>query len=666
MLKSDIEGLSKTELKNKLIQMGVSLDNKDHPNDYYAKLIIEKSKKLKIGLKEKKEKIMRGKRKRGKGHKIGEKCDPDYEEEQSEEEEEIGEKEGKKKKRKRGERDPNYKEEEIEEEEDIIKEKKKYKRRKGEKDPNYKQEESEEEEEISENGGKKKKRKRKDRDPNYIEEEIEEEEELIKEKKKYKRRRGEKDPNYKQEESEEEEEISEKGGKKKKKKKKRDPNYIEEEIEEEEEYYNNPKKKKRKKIEKINEKEKELKKKMLDNQKKLREENENKNKNPSSEKEKNKKVNEVLEDMCIYGTITKKEIKEEKIKNPNKFISTSKALQLENQDQGIFALGLLSNNLEKLGIETAIEKDENKEEEDAAATCLQFLTNGMCKKKKYDLHFDLGEKRNEELLNNEEEYEKFKNNLKLKLSRDYNIPIDKIIITLPQKGSFSVQVIFQSDEFNDLNLNQFKEKFRKEKEFKELCNLKEIHSDVIMGGCKLSKNQLDPRGNRVEGWGIGEMRGGKPYDPPLGWNGIGLKVMDKYGDNTWIGMNNSEGEWCVAYHGIGSGEPSDKVKDITGKIFKGAFKAGSRQAHSNCPDQFHPGKLVGDGVYCTPKISTAEDYAGISDINGKSYKTVFMVRVKPSAIRHCDQCSDSKEPYVYWVVNGTTDEIRPYRILYKC
>ena len=37
-----------------------------------------------------------------------------------------------------------------------------------------------------------------------------------------------------------------------------------------------------------------------------------------------------------------------------------------------------------------------------------------------------------------------------------------------------------------------------------------------------------------------------------------------------------------------------------------------------------------------------------------------MVRVKPEAIR---ECSDSGD---YWVVNGTTDEIRPYRILYKC
>ena len=403
---------------------------------------------------------------------------------------------------------------------------------------------------------------------------------------------------------------------------------------------------------------------MLDNQKKLREEK--KTTNPSSEKETNKKINEVLEDMCTYGNITINEIKKEKKSNPTKFISTSKALQLENKDQGLFALGLLSNNWEKLGVETVIEKDENKEEEDAATTCLQFITNGMCQKKKYNLYFDFGNKRNEELLNNKNEYENFKNNLKLKLSKDYNISTDKIIVTFPQKGSFTVQVIFQSDEFNNLNINEFKEKFRKEKHFKELCNLKEIHTDVIMSGCKLSKNQLDERGNRVEGWGIGEKRGGKPYDPPLGWIGIGLKVLDKYGDNTWIGMNNVAGEWCVAYHGIGVGQSSDEVKDIAGKIFKGAFKAGKRQAHSKCPDQFHPGKVVGDGVYCTPKISTAEDYAGISDINGKSYKTVFMVRVKPDAIRHCDQCFTSKEPYNYWVVNGTTDEIRPYRILYKC
>ena len=121
----------------------------------------------------------------------------------------------------------------------------------------------------------------------------------------------------------------------------------------------------------------------------------------------------------------------------------------------------------------------------------------------------------------------------------------------------------------------------------------------------------------------------------------------------------------MAYHGVGSLQSSDNVKDITGKIVKTQFKAGGRQAHSECQDQFHPGEKVGDGVYCTPTIKTAEGYAGVSNIKGVNYKTVLMVRVKPSALRHCDTCSDSRAPYNYWVVNGTTDEIRPYRILYK-
>ena len=37
-----------------------------------------------------------------------------------------------------------------------------------------------------------------------------------------------------------------------------------------------------------------------------------------------------------------------------------------------------------------------------------------------------------------------------------------------------------------------------------------------------------------------------------------------------------------------------------------------------------------------------------------------MARVKPNVFRTCE---DQKN---YWVVNGTKDEIRPYRILYKC
>ena len=88
-----------------------------------------------------------------------------------------------------------------------------------------------------------------------------------------------------------------------------------------------------------------MKKKLLEKQKNLRE-NKVKEKEILTEEEKNEKINEVLEDMCIYGEIMKKEIKEDKEKHPEKYIETSQALKMENQDEGLFALGLLSQNLE--------------------------------------------------------------------------------------------------------------------------------------------------------------------------------------------------------------------------------------------------------------------------------------------------------------------------------
>ena len=155
------------------------------------------------------------------------------------------------------------------------------------------------------------------------------------------------------------------------------------------------------------------------------------------------------------------------------------------------------------------------------------------------------------------------------------------------------------------------------------------------------------------------MRGKKPYYPPLGWIGIGLNVIDKYEDNIWIGMDNSEGEWCVAYHGVGNNKNSKEVKKTTRMIYKTKFEPGGGQLHANCDDIFHPGKKVGNGVYCTPKIEFSEENASICEINGKKYKFIFMTRVKPDAIRQC-RCRDD-----YWVVDFTSDVIRPYRILYK-
>ena len=293
------------------------------------------------------------------------------------------------------------------------------------------------------------------------------------------------------------------------------------------------------------------------------------------------------------------------------------------------------------------------------------------KKKKYSLHFDFGDERNEELLNDKNEQEKFNNKLRKKLSLEYNIPEEKIIVTNPQKGSYQVQVIFQTDTFNndDVNLSKLKEKYNDDDEtFKELKYLKNIQQSVILDGVKLSKGMLDERGNRESGWGEGEKRGGFDYIPPIGWKGFGLKVIDKYdnGNNDWLAYDGNKNEWAVAYHGIGRW--SNDVEGITRKIIYGGekpekinFLPGVNQAYKYDDDARHPGNNVGIGVYCSPKPDEMDNYAGTSTtkINGKRFKMGFMMRVKPDKIRYSNRKPD------YWVLNGTIDEMRPYRIMLK-
>jgi hypothetical protein len=385
-------------------------------------------------------------------------------------------------------------------------------------------------------------------------------------------------------------------------------------------------------------------------------------------KTREEKVKEVLEDMCVLGDIMKEEIIEEKVKEPERFISIEEATKEENKDSSNFCLGLLAQNLENMGITTAIEKTTTNDEEsqNASNTVLQFIMNGMIEKKKYNLHFDLGEERNKELLNNKEEQEKFNNKLRKKLSLEYNIPEDKIIIANPQKGSYQIQVIFQTDEFNNLDMNQLKDKCKNDEEFKEISQLKQVHESLIMSACKLTGGMLDSRGNRESGWGVGEKRGGFDYIPPQGWKGYGLKVLGKYdnGNDDWLAYNGNPNEWAVAYHGIGTRLGSDfTVEKATSSILAGGFKAGSRQAYADSKND-NPRcseKMVGVGVYCSPDPNVMNSYAQNSStsVNQKHYKMGFMMRVKPDKIRISEIIPK------YWVLDGTTNEMRPYRIMLK-
>ena len=143
----------------------------------------------------------------------------------------------------------------------------------------------------------------------------------------------------------------------------------------------------------------------------------------------------------------------------------------------------------------------------------------------------------------------------------------------------------------------------------------------------------------------------------------------KYQLNDWISNDNREGEWCIAYHGVGSKclskEVSRAVLSIAYDTLKERSKLNNNEedddecAYDYDDDIRHPGEKVGNGVYCTPNPKVMEEYAGKVEINNGIYKIGFMLRVNPDKIR-----VPVGNPN-FWVLNGNTDEVRPYRILIK-
>ncbi|XP_026168279.1 uncharacterized protein LOC113133585 [Mastacembelus armatus] len=151
-------------------------------------------------------------------------------------------------------------------------------------------------------------------------------------------------------------------------------------------------------------------------------------------------------------------------------------------------------------------------------------------------------------------------------------------------------------------------------------------------------------------------RGGEKYERPCGWQRFAIKVLDKYGGNTWLGNTNRStqsvsGEWPVSYHGT-------SLQGAEG-IIERHYKPG-------------PGEVYGRGIYSTPDLSEASVYAKsfTSKKTGKRYKVILQNRINPE---YRVQCSRPK----YWLVrvpkevsSSVVEElveraIRPYGLLLK-
>jgi hypothetical protein len=227
----------------------------------------------------------------------------------------------------------------------------------------------------------------------------------------------------------------------------------------------------------------------------------------------------------------------------------------------------------------------------------------------------------------------------------------------------------EAERMNIILNDVAKEQLAQKQNFENLQPPQNINYDEVdpefMHSFISDKELFCGSGHNLTGkWAHGESRGGRPYNPPDGWIGFGLNVINKYdnGNNDWLACDGRPGEWCIAFHGACVRSTSDQIKQIIKPILEQNLRPGAGQAYAGYDDACHPGQKVGTGVYCSPNPSVIDGYAGRIEVNGYTYKVAFMLRVKPDKIRYSNSQPD------YWVLNagdGNFSEMRPYRFLIK-
>ena len=315
-------------------------------------------------------------------------------------------------------------------------------------------------------------------------------------------------------------------------------------------------------------------------------------------------------------------------------------------------LGYFGSELKLRNIKTYIEKNPTKRI--LREITFKLISSGLAFQKIYKIMVESEEDRKKYEKKNEE-YLDFLKSLKIKISNKYSISEDDIYIFGFNLENFEVYLLIYNKKIDGVE------------EYLKHFDLK-ITTSLLLNNIILSPNIFEINFSKSENdWSKKNLtRGGRKYHPPYGWNGIGLKLKNKYGDkinndnNIWLGKQNLKGEWCVAYHGVGKGNIFDKVlkiingdlKDEKGKLFKNDINIeNTKNKYPYC----------GEGVYLSPNIEDAAIFADKTNLGcfNLKFQFAFMTRVNPNKIR-----SPGGFP-VKWILNGNNDEIRPYRLLIR-
>ena len=352
---------------------------------------------------------------------------------------------------------------------------------------------------------------------------------------------------------------------------------------------------------------------------------------------------------------------------PEKFFKKDEIKNDSSSD--LFIQGALSSFLEQKGVHNVIRKNSNNE--NTSTMALQLIFNGNAFNQIINFHLSYGENNDQVILNDPIEQARFIQNKKKNYARILGKNEDDIIISKIREGTEDFDTLVKNSTSGISN-----EEISELKKYEESIGAKfvDINKKCLLSFCQIHPGMFDQIGDQLYD---GMERNGKrgppgylmDYDPPIGYKGYGLKVTGKYdnGNDTWLGYTNQVGEWYIAYHGT-SGQYAKN-------ILEDGLKKGDAQVHRNykninplTKDKF---PIVGEGVYCSPKISEADYYAKGKEIifDNKKFRFVFMLRVNPYKIRISEGKPD------YWVFEGDylgdntkrkfDDEVRPYRILLK-
>ena len=388
-------------------------------------------------------------------------------------------------------------------------------------------------------------------------------------------------------------------------------------------------------------------------------------------------MNKFIENAINISYTMKQQILKLKSLNPDMFINITNTLStpglladVQANEDYKYILCLIGKILENNGITVGIYKENNiKDRIDLAA--IQFIFSGLISKKKYKIQFNFTEN---EILCIKHNTDEFKKQLirkwKVIISNKLSVSRKLVILTnLREEGNKYYFDLAFNPEINNINTSD-ENSIRQKLIGGQIQDCKLV---PLLEGCTLSSNIFAANYNKIYSKNNNnnnnnnnniqiqnnQKRGKEDYIPPYEWAAYGINISGKYdfGDNTWLGNNNEEGEFAVAYYGINNlfHHNIQMIQNIMS--FMGNLESGK-----TFMDEINirkPGEKCMSGAYFYKNPEIAENSSEIINIGGFDYKIMFMCRINPKKIRQPENFPE------LWILSPTPDEIRPYKILIK-